>query len=454
MAMAMTKTVSQRMRRPWYRPSLTVQIMIGLVVGGVIGWLRPDWGNAVYFLRDIFINLIKSIIAPLVFSTIVVGVAGAGALRKVGRMGVKALVYFEIVTTAALFIGLAVVNFTKPGVGVTLAATNTEIIKTIGESHPKTLVETIVHAFPSSVIEAMVRGDVLQIVAFSVLFALAVSAVGEKGQPIVRAMESLSQIMFKFTNYVMLFAPIGVGAAMAHTIGTQGLGVLVNLAKLIGSLYLALVIFILSVFGLVIWVARIPVRQFVRAVREPAALAFATTSSESALPKAMESMERFGVPRHIVGFVMPTGYSFNLDGSTLYLALASVFVAQAAETNTGWHMSFGQQIVMMLTLMLTSKGVAAVPRASLVILLATLNSFLPSGLGPIGVAIIFGVDELMDMGRTCVNVIGNCLATVVVARWEKEFDEKRAHVFGTPAEAELDLKSGDVAFADAVAQGD
>jgi len=452
--MAMTKTVSQRMRRPWYRPSLTVQIMIGLVVGGVIGWLRPDWGNAVYFLRDIFINLIKSIIAPLVFSTIVVGVAGAGALRKVGRMGVKALVYFEIVTTAALFIGLAVVNFTKPGVGVTLAATNTETIKTIGESHPKTLVETIVHAFPSSVIEAMVRGDVLQIVAFSVLFALAVSAVGEKGQPIVRAMESLSQIMFKFTNYVMLFAPIGVGAAMAHTIGTQGLGVLVNLAKLIGSLYLALVIFILSVFGLVIWVARIPVRQFVRAVREPAALAFATTSSESALPKAMESMERFGVPRHIVGFVMPTGYSFNLDGSTLYLALASVFVAQAAETNTGWHMSFGQQIVMMLTLMLTSKGVAAVPRASLVILLATLNSFLPSGLGPIGVAIIFGVDELMDMGRTCVNVIGNCLATVVVARWEKEFDEKRAHVFGTPAEAELDLKSDDVAFADAVAQGD
>jgi proton glutamate symport protein len=442
------------MRRPWYRPSLTVQILIGLVVGGVIGWLRPDWGNAVYFLRDIFINLIKSIIAPLVFSTIVVGVAGAGALRKVGRMGAKALVYFEIVTTAALFIGLAVVNFMRPGVGVTLAATNTEVIKTIGQSHPKTFVETIVHAFPSSVIDAMVRGDVLQIVAFSVLFALAVSAVGEKGQPIVRAMESLSQIMFKFTNYVMLFAPIGVGAAMAHTIGTQGPGVLVNLGKLILSLYLALTIFIIVVFGLVIFIARVPLRQFIRAVREPAALAFATTSSESALPKAMESMERFGVPRHIVGFVMPTGYSFNLDGSTLYLALASVFVAQAAETTTGWHMGFGQQIVMMLTLMLTSKGVAAVPRASLVILLATLNSFLPSGLGPIGVAIIFGVDELMDMGRTCVNVIGNCLATVVVARWEKEFDESRARVFGTAAEAELDLKSGDVAFADAVAQGD
>jgi proton glutamate symport protein len=454
MTIAMTATVSQKARRPWYRPSLTVQIMIGLVAGGLIGWLRPDWGNAIYFLRDIFINLIKSIIAPLVFSTIVAGIAGAGALKKVGRMGIKALIYFEIVTTAALFIGLAVVNFTKPGIGVTLVATNIDAIKAIEQSHPKTFVETIVHVFPSSVIDAMVRGDVLQIVAFSVLFALAVSAIGEKGKPIIRAMESLAQIMFKFTNYVMMFAPIGVGAAMAHTIGTQGPGVLVNLGKLIGSLYLALVMFILLIFGLVIWIARIPLRQFVRAVREPAALAFATTSSESALPKAMESMERLGVPQHIVGFVMPTGYSFNLTGSTLYLAMASVFVAQAAETTIGWHMSLGQQITMMLTLMLTSKGVAGVPRSSLVILLAALNSFVPSGLGPIGVAIIFGVDELMDMGRTGVNVIGNCLATVVVARWEKEFDENRARVFGTPAEAELDLKTGEVAFADAVAQGD
>src|ERR1700758_4735766 len=430
----MTANISPTTRRPWYRPSLTVQIMIALVVGGVVGWLRPDWGNAVYFLRDIFINLIKAIIAPLVFSTIVVGIAGAGALRKVGRMGIKALIYFEIVTTAALFIGLAVVNLTRPGAGVTLAATNTDVLKTIGETHPKTFVETIVHVFPASVIEAMVRGDVLQIVAFSVLFALAVSAVGEKGKPIIHAMDSLSQIMFKFTNYVMLFAPIGVGAAMAHTIGTQGPAVLLNLGKLIGSLYLALAIFIVLIFGLVIRMGRIPLRQFVRAVREPAALAFATTSSESALPKAMESMERFGVPPYVVGFVMPTGYSFNLTGSTLYLAMASVFVAQAAEATIGWHMSLGQQITMMLTLMLTSKGVAGVPRASLVILLGALNSFIPSGLGPIGVAIIFGVDELMDMGRTCVNVIGNCLATVVVARWEKQFDDARARLFGTLAE--------------------
>jgi proton glutamate symport protein len=439
---------------PWYRPSLTTQIMIGLVIGALIGWLRPDWGNKVNFLRDIFINLIKSIIAPLVFSTIVVGIAGAGALKKVGRMGLKALIFFEIATTAALFIGLAVVNFTKPGAGVTLTAENVDIAKTIGQSHPQTLIGTIVHVFPSNIVDAMVRGDVLQIVAFSVLFALAVSAVGEKGQPIVRAMESLAQVMFKFTNYVMMFAPIGVGAAMAHTIGTQGPGVLVNLGKLIGSLYLALIIFVVLVFGIVILAARFPFRQFFRAVREPAALAFATTSSESALPKAMESMERFGVPRHIVGFVMPTGYSFNLTGSILYLGMASVFVAQAAETTMGWHMSFGQQITLMLTLMLTSKGVAGVPRAALVILLATLNSFVPAGLGPIGVALIFGVDELMDMGRTAVNVVGNCLATIVVARWENEFDENRARVFGTPAEAEFDLKSGDVAFADAVRQGD
>jgi Na+/H+-dicarboxylate symporter len=444
---------NQRSRRAWYRPSLTAQIMIGLVVGAFIGWIRPEWGNNVYFLRDIFLNLIKSIIAPLVFSTIVVGIAGAGALRKVGRMGLKALVFFEIVTTAALFIGLAVVNFIRPGAGVKLVATSTDVIKTIGQSHPKTLVETVVHAFPSSIVEAMVRGDVLQIVAFSVLFALAVSAIGEKGRPILRGMESLSQVMFKFTNYVMMFAPVGVGAAMAHTVGTQGLKVLLNLGQLVLTLYLALIIFVIFVFGIVMLVIRVPLRQFIRAVREPAALAFATTSSESALPRAMENMERFGVPAHIVGFVMPTGYSFNLTGSTLYLALASVFVAQAIETTTGFHMGFSHQITMMLVLMISSKGVAGVPRASLVILLATLNSFLPAGMGPLGVAVLFGIDELMDMGRTCVNVIGNCLATVVVARWEREFDEERAKVFGTSGEVQLDLKSSNPALADAAQQG-
>ncbi|HYY42215.1 MAG TPA: cation:dicarboxylase symporter family transporter, partial [Pyrinomonadaceae bacterium] len=418
------------------------------VLGGALGYFSPAWGNRVYFLRDIFLNLIKSIIAPLVFSTLVVGIAGGGDLKKVGRMGAKALLYFEIVTTIALFIGLGVVNLTRPGIGVSLATSATDAVKQIGQNHPKTLVETLVHIFPASVVDAMVRGDVLQIVAFSVLFAMALSAIGEKGRPFLRACESLSQIMFRFTGYVMMFAPIGVGAAMAHTVGTQGLGVLVNLGKLIGSLYLALVILIVFVFGAVMLLARIPVRQFLKAVREPATIAFATTSSESALPKAMEVMERLGVPPRIVGFVMPTGYSFNLDGTTLYLAMASVFVAQAAEgTIPGFHMGFGQQIVMMLTLMLTSKGVAAVPRASLVILLATLNTFLPENIGPIGVAVIFGVDELMDMGRTCVNVVGNCLATCVVARWEGEFDDERARVFGTPQEIEYDLAHGDPAFA-------
>jgi proton glutamate symport protein len=432
--------------RAWWRLSLTTWILIGLVLGAGLGYVRPDWGDRVFFLRDIFLNLIRSIIAPLVFSTLVVGIAGGGDLKQVGRMGVKALVYFEVITTLALLVGLGVVNLTRPGDGVQLAAPSTEIARQVGQSHPKTLVETLVHVFPASVVDAMVRGDVLQIVAFSVLFALAVSAVGEKGKPILRVCESLSQVMFRFTGYVMLFAPVGVGAAMAHTVGTQGLGVLVHLGKLIGSLYLALVLFVVFVFGAVAWAARVPVRKFIRAVREPAAIAFATTSSESALPKAMEAMERLGVPPRIVGFVMPTGYSFNLDGTTLYLAVASVFVAQAAATASGFELTFGQQVGMMLTLMLTSKGVAGVPRAALVILLATLDTFVP-GYGALGVSVIFGVDELMDMGRTCVNVVGNCLATCVVARWEGEFDDERARVFGTPAEAAYERARGEPALA-------
>jgi Na+/H+-dicarboxylate symporter len=431
--------------RPWYRPSLTTQILIGLVLGGALGYVSPKWGNNVYFLRDIFLNLIKSIIAPLIFSTLVVGIAGGGDLKQVGRMGAKALVYFEIVTTIALFIGLGIVNLTKPGAGVVLAGGGdiSQLVKT----QPQGFRDLLVHIFPASVIDSMVRGDVLQIVAFSVLFAMAVSAMGPRAAPILRGCDALSQVMFKFTNYVMMFAPIGVGAAMAHTIATNGLQVLRNLGLLIGSLYLALVA-LLVVFLTVMLIARVPIKQFLKAAREPFTIAFATTSSESALPKAMENMERLGVPRRIVGFVMPTGYSFNLDGTTLYLAMASVFVAQAAEPSIG-HMSFGRQIVMMLTLMITSKGVAGVPRAALVILLATLNSFMPAGLGPIGVAVIFGVDELMDMGRTSVNVLGNCLATVVVARWEGEFDDEKARVFGTPEEVRNELASGELALAEA-----
>src|SRR6266705_1499321 len=441
--------------RPWYKPSLTTQIMIGLVLGGLVGYLGRRWGykggNNVYFLRDIFLNLIKSIIAPLIFSTLVVGIAGGGDLKKVGRMGLKALVYFEIVTTIALFIGLGIVNLTKPGAGVAL--TGGGDIRQLTTIQPQGFRDLLVHIFPSSVIDSMVRGDVLQIVAFSVLFAMAVSAMGERAGPILRGCDALSQVMFKFTNYVMMFAPIGVGAAMAHTIATNGLSVLVNLGKLIGSLYLALFLLVFFVMGAVMIIAQVPIKQFLKAVREPFTIAFATTSSESALPKAMENMERLGVPRRIVGFVMPTGYSFNLDGTTLYLAMASVFVAQAAEPTIG-HMNFGRQLFMMLTLMITSKGVAGVPRAALVILLATLNSFMPGGLGAIGVAVIFGVDELMDMGRTSVNVLGNCLATVVVARWEGEFEDQKARAFGTPQEVKMELAEGDVAFAEAAAAGD
>lgn len=407
---------------PRKKISLTAKIMIGLVVGLFIGWIAPEFGKSIYFLRDIFLNLIKSIIAPLIFSTIVVGVAGEGDIKKVGRMGLKALIYFEIVTTLALFIGLGAVNLIKPGNGVSLVGTETSSLSKIGENHPKTLTETIVHIFPSNLFDAMAKGDVLQIVAFSVLFALAVIAMGEKGRPVLHLCESISHVMFKFTEYVMQFAPIGVGAAMAHTIALQGLGILKNLGLLIGSLYFALFIFVIVVLGTVAFLVKLPHRAFFRAVREPFSIAFATTSSESALPKAMENMERLGVPRPVVSFVMPTGYSFNLDGTTLYLAVASIFVAQAA----GISMSFGQQIVMMLTLMITSKGVAAVPRASLVILLATCASFkLPVA----GVAIILGVDELMDMARTSVNVLGNCLATVVIARWEGVFDDKKAQAF-------------------------
>jgi len=442
------------LRRPWYRPSLTAQIMMGLVVGVLIGWLRPEWGNNGYFLRDIFLNLIKSIIGPLVFSTLVVGIAGGGDLRKVGRMGVKALVYFEVVTTAALLIGLAVVNLTRPGVGVPLVSNQSDVIQKIGENHPRTLIETLVHVFPSSVVDSLVRGDILQIVAFAVLFAMAVSAVGEKGKPMLLAMESLSQIMFKLTNYVMKFAPIGVGAAMAYTIGRQGPGVLVSLGNLIITYYLGLIIFVIVIFGLIMVITRAPIRKFVRAVREPAAIAFATTSSESAMPRAMEAMERLGVPKRIVGFVMPTGYSFNLDGSMIFLAVTSVFIVQAAEATTGQHFAFGQQLTMMLTFMVTSKGLAGIPRASILVLLATLTNMLPTAVAAAGVGIVLGIDAIMDMGRSCVNLIGNALATVVIARWEGEFDDNRAWIFGTAREVELDLKSGEVALADAAAEGD
>src|SRR5438128_2586433 len=415
------------------RLSLTTKILIGLILGVLLGYFKPDWGTAVRPLSLLFLNLIKSIIAPLIFSTLVIGIAGTGDIRQVGRIGLKALVYFEIVTTFALVIGLAAVNLTKPGVGVVLPPPKADAGLPAG--HPQTFGELITHLAPASIIKAMADGDVLQIVVFSVLFALAVTSIGDKGKHVVAWCESLADIMFRFTEFVMKFAPIGVGAAMANTVGHSGLGVLKNLGMLVGTLYGSLIVFVCLVLLPVALIARVPIADFFRAVKTPATIAFATTSSESALPKAMENMERLGVPRRIVGFVLPTGYSFNLDGTTLYLSLASIFVAQAA----GVHLTIGEQVFMMLTLMLTSKGVAGVPRASLVILLGTLASFhLPVE----GVIVILGVDELMDMARTAVNVTGNCLATVVVARWERAFrnQEWRAE------EAELEEVIGEAAI--------
>ena len=398
--------------------TLTQQIMLGLVVGVVVGALvsrsRPEW--AIYFnpFSQLFLRLIKMIIAPLIFGTLVAGIAGAGHVKAVGRMGLRAIIYFEAVTTLALLIGLLAVNILRPGVGLVLPPpTGTPAISAAAH---QSWDQILLHTVPTSVIQAMAEGDVLQIVVWSIIFAIALTMVGPKAKPMIDFCESLAETMFKFTNIVMKYAPIGVAAAMAYTIGKGGFGVLYNLAWLVGTLYLALAAFYLLVLVPVMILFKVPIRKFVKTVKEPAVIAFSTTSSEAALPRAMEGMERLGVPRSVVAFVLPLGYSFNLDGSTLYLSLAAVFVAQAANV----HLSIGQQITMMLTLMLTSKGVAGVPRAALVILAATLASY---NLPLEGVTLILGVDTLMDMGRTMTNVIGNCLASVVVARWEGVFSE-------------------------------
>jgi proton glutamate symport protein len=396
--------------------TLTQQIFIGLLAGVVAGALVSHYNPSAadYFnpFSQLFLRLIKMIIAPLLFATLVAGVAGAGHVKAVGRMGLRAIIYFEIATTLALIIGLVTVNVIRPGVGMTLPAAAAPELA----ASAQTWDQLLLHLVPTSIFDAMARGDVLQIVVWSLLFAIAVGMIGEKGRPVVQFCESLAETMFKFTNIVMKYAPIGVGAAIAYTVGKGGLKVLYGLAWLIGSLYIALALFTVLVLIPVILFFRIPLRKFLKAVKEPAVIAFSTTSSEAALPRAMEAMERLGVPRRIVSFVIPLGYTFNLDGTTIYLSLAAIFVAQAG----GVHLSVAQQVTLMLTLMLTSKGVAGVPRAALVILAATVASF---GLPLEGVTLILGVDTLMDMGRTMMNVVGNCLASVVVAKWEGEFVE-------------------------------
>ena len=394
------------------KKSLTTWILVSMIVGAEVGHDFQEVAVKLRVLSQIFLKMIKTIIAPLIFGTLVVGIAGHSGLKQVGRMGLKSIIYFEIVTTIALFIGLAAINISKAGVGIELP---TEQHEELPKVVPQTFNDVILHIFPENIAKSVAEGQVLQIVVFSIIFGIALAMLSQaRRQPMLNFAEGLSDVMFKFTNVIMYFAPVGVGAAMAYTVGHMGLGILVNLFHLLATLYVALIVFLLCVLLPVALIVRVPLKKFISAIIEPVSIAFATTSSEAALPRAMEAMEKIGVPRKIVAFVMPTGYSFNLDGTTLYLALATIFVAQAA----GMDLSFGTQLMIVFTLMLTSKGVAGVPRASLVILLGTASSF---GLPIVPIFIILGIDELMDMARTSVNVIGNCLATVVVARWEGEF---------------------------------
>jgi proton glutamate symport protein len=404
------------------RLTLTHWIFLSMVIGVIVGLAFPDavpgqpapvfQAASLKVLSTIFLRMIKLLIVPLIFSTLVVGIAGHGDdMKRVGKLALRSIVYFEIVTTLALIIGLTAVNLIRPGQGVNISGASAAVGTDLAAKHV-TLTGVLEHVVPQSFFEAAANNEVLQIVFFSVLFGVALARAGQGSKVTMLAFcESLSEIMFKLTDLVMKFAPFGIGAAIAVTVGTSGLGVLKHLGMLIITLYAALIVFVLAVLVPVALIARIPIGRFWRAVKEPWLIAFSTASSEAALPRAFEAMEQFGVPRRIVAFVLPTGYSFNLDGSTLYLAVASVFVAQAANI----PMTLGQQLGMMLTLMLTSKGVAAVPRASLVILSGALSQF---GLPLEGVAVILGVDAVMDMARTSINLVGNCLATAVMDRWE------------------------------------
>jgi len=397
--------------------SLTLWIFFAMLAGLELGLDRPQFAEHLRFLSEIFLRLIKVIVAPLILATLITGIAGHGDLRGVGRIGLKSLIYFEVVTTIALFLGVAAINITRAGEGLawwSSPATSAQLTSTTPAAAPLRWDEFLLHVFPENIVKSAAENQILQVAVFAILFAIALTQVAEPTRaPILRFAESLAQVMFKFTNLVMYYAPVGVGAAMAYTVGHMGMSVLLPLAKLLFTAYAALAAFLLCVLLPIALLARLPLHRLLSAVAEPATIAFATSTSEAALPRAMECMEAFGVPRQIVAFVIPAGYSFNLDGSTLYLALASIFVAQAA----GMHMTWGEQLLMVVTLMLTSKGVAGVPRAVLVVLLATAATFhLPSE----PIFIILGIDALIDMARTAVNVIGNCLACAVVARWENQ----------------------------------
>ena len=394
--------------RGFTRPSLTSWIFVALIVGVLLGIFAPGFAKSLAPVSNIFLRLIKSIVAPLLFGTLVYGIASVGELRTMGRIAVKSLIYFEVVTTLALIIGLLTVNLMRPGAAMSIAASAPASAVAV---KPVSFSQVLEHAVPQNIFESLAQNDVLQVVVFFFLFGAACAAIGNKAQPVVNFAGAVAEVMFRYTKYVMYVAPFGVAAAIAVTIGSKGIGVLFGLGKLVSALYLALVLFIGLVLIPTLLMARVPLVSFWHAVRQPFLIAFSTASSEAALPLALENMERFGVPKHIVGFVLPTGYSFNLTGSTLYLSLASLFIAQAS----GIHMPVATQLAMMLSLMLSSKGVAGVPRGALVLLAGTVASFqLPAE----GITVLLGVDALLDMGRTGLNVLGNCAATAVVSRWE------------------------------------
>lgn len=404
---------------------LTTFIFAALVAGILFGWLVPEWASKMQPLADVFLKMVKMIIAPLIFATLVVGIAGHGDVKNLGKIGLKTIIYFEIATTLALFIGLITANILKPGAGFNIDLSNVsmtavEQMQSVKIDH--SFSHMLLDLVPTSIFQALAEGSLLQIVVFAIFFSLAICAVGQKARPVLDFMQSTCDIMFKFTELVMYFAPMGVFGAISATIGKNGVGILASYAKLIFVTYTALVLFVIVTLLVVCKIIKVPFFGLLKAVKDPALLAFSTASSEAALPKAMSAMEKFGVPKNIVSFVMPTGYTFNLDGSTLYLTLTTLFCAQIAGINLG----FEQQLMIMLTLMLTSKGIAGVPRVALVVLTGTLHSF---GLPTVGVAILLGIDQFLDMGRTTVNLIGNCVATTVIARWEDEFDDEKMKKF-------------------------
>ena len=426
---------------------LTIAIFVSLVLGIFVGWVFPDFAVRTHVLAEVFLRMVKMIIAPLLFATLVVGIAGHGDGKSIGRLGIKTVAYFEIVTTFALIIGLGFANIFKPGEGMVDLSSQQIRLNAIASnmasatSH-NSFGEMLLDLFPTSIVQSMADGNLLQIVVFSIFFALAICAIGKKAQPVLDILNSVSSVMFKFTEYVMMFAPMGIFGAIAYTVGTNGIDILYNYGKIIFSLYVALAVFVIIVLLAACKIVKISFRGLIKAIQEPALLTFTTASSEAALPKAMAIMEKFGVPKSIVSFVMPTGYTFNLDGSTLYLAMAVLFSTQLV----GIHLTLDQQLVIMFALMLTSKGVAGVPRASLIVLAGTLTSF---NYPILGVAILLGIDQILDMGRTTVNLIGNCVATVVIARWENCFDYNKMNEFLRRRNVRINTlgkTNGDVSF--------